>query len=74
MNVPSYTVLAQRYRNKRTFYGQLERIEHDTMRIVTLFRCQHRHRTMDGAEHCWEVNWYRSRDLDTFLASPEVAR
>ena len=72
MNVPSYTVLAQRYPAKLTYYGQLERIEHDTMRLVTLFRCQHRHRTMDGAQHCGEVGWYRSQDLDTFLVPREA--
>jgi hypothetical protein len=62
-----YTTLGQRWPGKVTYYGQLEHIDTDTGHFTTLAKCQHRHRTMDGAEHCPDIVAVRNADLDRRL-------
>jgi hypothetical protein len=72
-----YTILAQRYRGKTTYYGQLERIDQDADGagwFTTLFKCWHRHRTMDGAQHCPDVTAVRNADLEAQLMDEAESR
>ena len=65
-----YTILAQRWPGATTYYGQLERIQADGVGgFVTLFKCQHRHRTRDGAAHCPDVTGARTKDRDSRIVA-----
>lgn len=67
-----YSILAQRWPGKLTYYGQLERLDLDANSagtFTTLFKCQHRHRTFEGAQHCPDVVGVRNKDLDARIVA-----
>jgi hypothetical protein len=67
-----YTILAQRHRGTWAYYGQLERADHDTMLLTTVFKCNHRHRTAKNAEGCPDVIDARHADRVKQPSTPLV--
>lgn len=63
-----YTWLVQPRRGYRTYYTQLERADHDAMRIVTVFKCDHRHRQRESALLCPDVRRAFLADEDPRMA------
>lgn len=69
-----YTILAERWPSKATYYARLEAIRHDGEGgFSTLFKCQHQHRRSQTALCCTEILEARSQDRDARLLAEQGA-